>query len=65
MSMHAFNLFQTKLWFELLILARLPQTIGCHLLCLFSPVYMLICTMDICSSSVIFVWSDEVIFSEK
>jgi len=50
--------------FELFILVGLQQTTGYHLLCLFSLV-MLLCTVVVCSGSVIFVWSYKVIFSEK
>jgi len=42
----------------------LQQTIGYYLLCLFLLV-VLLCTVDVCSSSVTFVWSYKVIFSEK
>jgi len=68
--MHVFSLLQNKLGcmfcmcFELFILVELQQTLDYHLLCLFSLV-MLLCAVVVCSSSVIFIWSYKVIFSEK
>jgi len=53
MSMHVFSLLQTKLGymfctcFELFILVELQQTMGYHLLCLFSLV-MLFCAVVGC-----------------
>jgi len=49
---------------ELFISMGLQQTMGNHLFCLFALV-MLLRTVVVCSSSVIFVWSYKVIFSEK
>ena len=50
--------------FELLILVGFQQTIGYHLLCLFS-LAMLLCTVVVCSTSVIFVCAYKVTSSEK